>query len=50
MKKAKNHRSKVKTLPAHQLPFEDSLVLMILNKCEKIVHDLHKCSLYVEYS
>ncbi len=46
MNKAKNHRSKVKTLPAYQLPFEDSLVLMILSKCSKIMHDLHKCSFY----
>ena len=42
MKRSKNHRSKGKTLPSHQ-PFEDSLVLIILTKCEKIIHDVNRC-------
>lgn len=40
MKKTKHYRSKVKTLHTNLIPFEDSLILIILNKCEKILHEI----------
>ena len=42
MKSSKKYRSKAKTLPSYQLPFEDSLILIVLNKCEKIIHELQR--------
>ena len=48
MKKTKHYRSKVKTLHTNLIPFEDSLILIIINKCEKLLHEIHRGNNYVK--